>query len=237
MKILAIADVEERCLWDYYDEERFADVDLILSAGDLDASYLEFLVTVTNKPLLYVRGNHDDSYAKHAPGGCICVEDSVYVWRGLRIAGLGGSMRYRDGLNMYTEREMLRRARKLEPKVRLAGGVDLLLTHAPARGVGDLDDLPHRGFECFNELVSKWGADYLVHGHVHKGYTPVFERERAMECGATSLNACGYAILELDESRYPGRGWPATLLNADVMRREHARSYGPGAPTFDGLYW
>ena len=64
MKILTVADAEERCLWDCYDAERFADIDLILSAGDLDADYLEFLSTVVNKPLFYVRGNHDDAYAK-----------------------------------------------------------------------------------------------------------------------------------------------------------------------------
>ena len=109
MKILAVADTEERCLWECFHKERFEGVDLILSAGDLDPDYLEFLVTVINKPLIYVRGNHDDRYARHAPGGCICVEDTVYVYRGVRIAGLGGSMRYRDGANMYTEREMAKR--------------------------------------------------------------------------------------------------------------------------------
>ena len=168
MKILAIADTEERCLWECFRKERFVGVDLILSAGDLDPDYLEFLVTVINKPLIYVRGNHDDRYARHAPGGCICVEDTVYVYRGVRIAGLGGSMRYRDGANMFTEREMAKRVRKLSRKVRMVGGCDILLTHAPAAGVGDLDDLPHRGFECFNTALESWGADYMVHGHVHQ---------------------------------------------------------------------
>ena len=223
MKILAIADVEERCLWDCYREERFGDVDLILSAGDLCVDYLEFLVTVTNKPLLYVRGNHDDAYAKRSPGGCICVEGSVYVWRGLRIAGLGGSMRYRDGLNMYSECEMARRVRRLEPKVKLAGGVDVLLTHAPARGVGDLDDLPHQGFECLNDALGRWRPDCMVHGHVHQGYSPRFERERVLNGGTRVINACGYSIIELDDDRYPDRGWKADLLNADTMRRERAR--------------
>ena len=223
MKILAIADVEERCLWDYYSEERFGDVDLILSAGDLRSDYLEFLVTVTNKPLLYVRGNHDDAYAKRAPGGCICIEDCVYVWRGLRIAGLGGSMRYRDGLNMYSECEMARRVRRLEPKVRLAGGVDILLTHAPARGVGDLDDLPHRGFDCLRDALGRWRPDCMVHGHIHQGYGPRFERVRLLDCGTRVINACGYSIIELDDARYPDRGWKAGLLNADTMRREQAR--------------
>lgn len=85
MKILAIADTEERCLWECFRKERFEGVDLILSAGDLDPDYLEFLVTVINKPLIYVRGNHDDRYARHAPGGCICVEDSVYTYRGIGL--------------------------------------------------------------------------------------------------------------------------------------------------------
>ena len=175
MKILAIADTEERCLWECFRKERFEGVDLILSAGDLDPDYLEFLVTVINKPLIYVRGNHDDRYARHAPGGCICVEDSVYTYRGIRIAGLGGSMRYRDGANMYTEREMSKRMRKLSRKVRMVGGCDILLTHAPAAGMGDLDDLPHRGFECFNTALESWGADYMVHGHVHRSYGTIGE--------------------------------------------------------------
>ena len=232
MKILTVADAEERCLWDYYDAERFADIDLILSAGDLDANYLEFLVTVTNKPLLYVRGNHDDSYARRSLGGCICVEDSVYVWCGLRIAGLGGSMRYRDGLNMFTEREMARRVRRIEPKIRLAGGVDILLTHAPIFGVGDLDDLPHRGFECLGTLVERWTPGYMVHGHIHQGYSPRFERVRELPCDTQVVNACGYHIIELDESRYAERGgWRATLLNADTMRTDRAQQ--PNAAYFD----
>ena len=185
MKILAIADTEERCLWECFRKERFEGVDLILSAGDLDPDYLEFLVTVINKPLIYVRGNHDDRYARHAPGGCICVEDSVYTYRGIRIAGLGGSMRYRDGANMYTEREMSKRMRKLSRKVRMVGGCDILLTHAPAAGMGDLDDLPHRGFECFNTALESWGADYMVHGHVHQCYGRDFQRER-MHAGQQS---------------------------------------------------
>ena len=192
MKILAIADTEERCLWECFRKERFEGVDLILSAGDLDPDYLEFLVTVINKPLIYVRGNHDDRYARHAPGGCICVEDSVYTYRGIRIAGLGGSMRYRDGANMYTEREMSKRMRKLSRKVRMVGGCDILLTHAPAAGMGDLDDLPHRGFACFNTALE-------------------------------IINACGYTQFELDQTRYPIRGWQAAWLNSQTMRRELKR--------------
>lgn len=194
MKVLAIADVEERCLWDFYSEKRFGDVDLILSAGDLDPDYLEFLVTVTNKPLLYVRGNHDDRYARRAPGGCLCIEDEVYVYRGLRVAGLGGSMCYRDGANMYSEREMARRAQRLQAKIRLAGGVDVLL--------------------------GRWRPGYMVHGHVHKGYDPSFKRERQMPCGTTVVNACGYTVLDIEGEGGWNRGWRAAWLNSQVVRHD-----------------
>ena len=56
MKILLIADHEDKALWDYWSkqtQDRLADVNLILSAGDLDADYLEFLVTMLNVPLVY----------------------------------------------------------------------------------------------------------------------------------------------------------------------------------------
>ena len=80
MKILVIADHEEKALWDDWSEqtaEQFSDIDLILSAGDLDADYLEFLVTMLNVPLVYVHGNHDESYQKNPPQGCIDADEKI----------------------------------------------------------------------------------------------------------------------------------------------------------------
>ena len=62
MKILALADEESKMLWDYFRPERLEGVDLIISCGDLRASYLSFLATFTHAPVLYVHGNHDASY-------------------------------------------------------------------------------------------------------------------------------------------------------------------------------
>ena len=92
MKILLISDEPDPMLWDYYRAGRLDGYDLILSAGDLDASYLSFLVTMGNVPLLYVHGNHDTSYEKRPPEGCECIEDRLYIYKGLRILGLGGSV-------------------------------------------------------------------------------------------------------------------------------------------------
>ena len=102
MKILILADKESRKIWDFYEPGMLNQYDLILSAGDLSPHYLEFVVTMGNKPLYYVHGNHDDCYEETPPGGCVCIDGRVAEFRGLRILGLGGSMRYKNGKNMYT---------------------------------------------------------------------------------------------------------------------------------------
>ena len=145
MRVLIVADEEAKALWDYYDPARVEGVELILSCGDLNSRYLEFLVTMVNCPLLYVHGNHDSRYDRQPPEGCIDIEDRIVNYKGLRILGLGGSMRYKEGPHMYTEGQMYRRVLTAGMKSTFTNGFDILLTHAPARGWRDLEDLPHRG--------------------------------------------------------------------------------------------
>lgn len=169
MKILAIADEESKYLWDFYDRKKLEGVDVIISAGDLAPEYMSFLTTMYSIPVLYVHGNHDD-YTKKGPDGCICVDDDLYVFNGLRILGLGGSMRYRPGGNQYTEAEMKRRVRKLILKILRHRGFDVLLTHAPAYQLNDGRDLPHQGFKIFIYLLEKYKPRFFIHGHVHMSY-------------------------------------------------------------------
>lgn len=170
MKILAIADKESKLLWDFFDKSLLEGIDLIISCGDLDPRYLSFLVTLSTVPVLYVHGNHDGKYVKIPPEGCVCIDDRIYVHEGVRILGLGGSMRYKPGPNQYTEREMRRRVRKLGFKLRRYGGFDILVTHAPAYQLNDGQDLPHQGFQVFRELLEKYRPRYFLHGHVHISY-------------------------------------------------------------------
>lgn len=172
MKILAISDVPSKALWDYGTREHLEGIDLILSCGDLPQKYLEYLTNFTAAPILYVHGNHDGSYRCNEPGGCICVDDDVYVWKGLRIMGLGGSIRYnmKEDSYQYTEKEMRRRVRKLRSKAHQAGGIDLLLTHSPARGLNDGFDKAHTGFACFNDLLTEYEPKWFIHGHIHLNY-------------------------------------------------------------------
>lgn len=198
MRILLIADEPCKAYWDYYDESRLKDIDLILSAGDLPAEYLSFLETFTNVPLLYVHGNHDSKYDYKPPEGCICIEDRIYVYNGIRIMGLGGSMRYNNNAYQFTEKEMAKRVKKMKLPLMFHRGFDILLTHAPVRGFGDQEDLPHRGFECFHDLVRKYHPDYMVHGHVHQNYSAHFQRKQQVE-GTTVINAYERYILDYEK--------------------------------------
>lgn len=190
MKLLLLSDQEEPYLWDFYKPGMLADYDLILAAGDLKAVYLEFLVTMARCPLLYVRGNHDQLYDTQPPEGCDQVDDQLVTINGLRILGLGGCMRYSGSAWQFTEEEMARRIRKLRRKLKKAGGVDIVLTHAPPLGCGDGEDLCHRGFACFRDLIEEYQPRYFIHGHQHLNYKTGSQRVRMLG-STTVINACG----------------------------------------------
>lgn len=177
MRILFLSDKESKRYWDFFQKEAFEEIDLIISCGDLDADYLSFLTTMTSLPVLYVRGNHDDKYKNHPPEGCICIEDDIFEFQGVRFLGLGGSYRYKKGGNQFTEKEMKDRVRRLWFKLLTKRGFDVLVTHAPAYGVNDGEDLAHRGFETFVKLIRKYNPKYFAHGHVHMNYGRQYPRE------------------------------------------------------------
>ena len=197
MKILVLSDVPSKWLWDFFERDKLEEYDLILSCGDLPAEYLSFLVTFAKGPLLYVHGNHDH-YDRKPPEGCICIEDQIYEYNGVRILGLGGSMRYKPGDNMYTEQEMCKRVRKLRWPLLRSKGFDILLTHSPAKGFNDLDDWPHRGFEVFHHLLKKYEPKYFLHGHVHLNYGGGAKREQQYPgTGTTVVNAYEKWVIEI----------------------------------------
>lgn len=198
MRILAVADEESRSLWDYYSPEKLEGVDLIISCGDLNAPYLEFLATMVTCPVLYVPGNHDSRYIETPPGGCECIDGKIFCYKGVRILGFGGSMKYRNGPFMYTEREMRHRIWRAKASIVKHSGFDILVTHAPVKGFGDMPDLPHRGFECFDTLLNKCRPKYMLHGHVHATYG-TFTRERVHPSGTKIVNCFDKYYFDYDE--------------------------------------
>ncbi|MDR0584429.1 MAG: metallophosphoesterase [Treponema sp.] len=185
MKILCVSDQIDPLVYSTSIRERFAGVDLILCAGDLPLDYLDFIISSLNKPLLFVFGNHhlgemryfngspwDDETGTPRAYGAVHAESKIKIEEGLIIAGLGGSMRYNRGENQFTEFQMYVRIIKLIPRLlwnRAVHGryVDILLTHAPPRGIHDREDKCHQGFKAFLWFMKTFRPRYLVHGHIH----------------------------------------------------------------------
>ncbi|HET7465358.1 MAG TPA: metallophosphoesterase [Candidatus Dormibacteraeota bacterium] len=207
MRVLAIADEVAESL--YGDTLKDLRPDLILSCGDLPFEYLENLVSRTDVPLLYVPGNHDPelklgdatfeglsaNFDGTGPPGCVNVDRRIEEAAGLWIAGLGGSIRYNEGPNQYSQSQMRRRALRLEWRARLRRRhVDILLTHAPPAGSGDADDPAHAGVEALNRLVRKLRPRMLIHGHVRR-YGPKMEDLRLGE--TVIVNPIPYRMIEI----------------------------------------
>ena len=218
MKILTVSDEECPALWDYYVPGRLKEYDLIISCGDLKAEYLSFLVTMARCPVLYVHGNHDTGYDRKPPAGCDCIDDKLVVYNGVRILGLGGCLKYHPGQYQYTEKQMRRRIRNLRFQLWKTKGVDIVVTHAPPRGVGDSNDNAHRGFEALLELLDQYHPRYLLHGHVHLRYGDK-ERMRTYN-GTTLINTCERYVLEI-----PDREFPEKRRNQIIWRTRYRDPY------------
>ncbi len=221
MKILAIADHIDPLVYSTQIKQRFGDVDLVVSAGDLPMRYLGFIASSLNTPIVFVFGNHNTSEMavfcpnRHVPldansaagytqnrYGSTCAEDRVIRTKGLLIAGLGGSPRYSMGPHQFTEGQMQRRIVRLVPRLlwnRLRHGrfLDILLTHAAPRSIQDGDDRCHLGFKSFVWFMRTFRPRYLLHGHVH-----LYDRNAprtSKYCDTTVINVYDHYILELSD--------------------------------------
>jgi Icc-related predicted phosphoesterase len=188
MKILCVSDQIDPLVYSSAIRERFSDIDLVLSAGDLPGDYLEFIVSSLNKPLLFIFGNHNlkeyqyykkgDFYflgAEHTEqhsSGLIHVGSKIRREEGLIIMGLGGAMRYNRGENQYSEFQMYLEILKhiiglFFNRIFRGRYLDILLTHAPPQGIHDKSDPCHRGFKAFLWFMRVFRPKYLIHGHIH----------------------------------------------------------------------
>lgn len=179
MKILAVSDLVVEGVYSSRIRERFGDVDMVLSCGDLPYSYLEYIVSMLNVPCFFVHGNHDhpeymsDGRTLTEPGGWINLDGRTAKVKELLLAGLEGSIRYKPGSPFqYTESEMAYKAWCMSPALlmnRVFHGryLDILITHAPPLGIHDGEDWPHRGFKTLLGLMARFRPRYLLHGHKH----------------------------------------------------------------------
>ena len=229
MKILCVADHVDPLVYSPQVKKRFADVDLVLSAGDLPLNYYDFIVSSLNKPLLFVFGNHNlrgmDRYQKRRDDfdelrepksgmnydsyvGARYVDRKVVREKGLLIGGLGGSLLYNRAENQFSDLSMYARVIRMIPRLlfnRLVYGryIDILLTHAPPLGVNDRPDRCHTGFRAFLWFLRVFRPRYLVHGHIHL-YDTAERRERRYG-ESVVVNAFDHCLIEIEDPALSSR--------------------------------
>ena len=203
MKILGLSDIEVPAVYSTRIRERFGDIDVAISCGDLPAAYLEFVVSMLDVPLYFVQGNHVFNIENSAgivqtqPEGAINLHRRVYYdeKHDLLLAGIEGSLKYNKGRYQYSQQKMWSMVLELVPtllynKVMYGRYLDVFVTHAAATGLHDHDDHAHRGVNAFRWLIDTFNPRFHLHGHVHI-YNPRIPRE-TLHNQTQVVNVYGY---------------------------------------------
>jgi len=204
---LSLSDVKRSLIYGSQINTQFANVDLVIGCGDLPYYYLEYVISMLDVPLLFVRGNHDkkiehtEAGSCSAPAGAVDLHHRALIVNRLLFAGVEGSLRYSRGPFQYSQSDMWSHVLRLVPgmiinKARYGRYLDVFVTHAPPRGIHDKSDLPHQGIDAFRWLLRVFQPAYHFHGHIHV-YHPNeitetrFERTRV-------INTYGYKMIEIE---------------------------------------
>lgn len=208
MKLLALSDTVDERVYSEHLVENYGEVDVVVGCGDLPYYYLEYVVTLLNRPVLYVHGNHDprplhtsQGETQSGPGGCDPLDDRIRMVQGVLFMGLGGSIRYSPAAAyQYTEGQMRGRIARLIPRLllnRLRYGryVDVVVAHSPPYGIHDGTDPAHVGFRVFRGLMRRFRPKLLLHGHLHSPHAQTTQFEETQVLGV-------FPVRQIDLERY-----------------------------------
>ena len=205
MRILAVSDVEDEAVTASV-ESKVGTIDLVISCGDLDYEYLDYVGTALGVPLRAVHGNHDvppennDDPAIAVWWRSVDLHGRAVSVNGLLIAGLEGSPIYSSGPYQSAELDIWRAILRMAPSLiinRLRRGrfLDVLVTHAPPRGIHEGTDRAHRGFGALRTFLRLFQPRYHLHGHTH-----VYDRrtQTTTQFGRTTvMNAYGARMVDI----------------------------------------
>jgi uncharacterized protein len=210
MRVLAVSDKVEPVLYSGAVNERIGPVDLIVSCGDLPLYYIEYLVSMINRPCYYVFGNHGREVefhggnweARSVPQGAVDLHATARHEGGLLLAGLEGSIRYNESSKyQYTEQGMWRQIGRMVPRLllnraRYGRFLDVLVAHSPPWGIHDQPDRAHQGFRSFLTFMRWFRPRYLLHGHIHLYRLNV--TTRTTYHSTEVINVYPYRLLDLE---------------------------------------
>jgi len=213
MRALVISDKVEPILYSAAIKRHVGEIDLLLSCGDVPFYYLEYVISMLNRPAFYVFGNHgreveyqsgrgDSWVRKTEPMGAVNLHMHTVKEGDLLLAGLEGSMRYNKAPRFqYTDADMWSNVARMTPallynRLRYGRYLDVLVAHSPPFGIHDKPDRPHTGFKSFRYFMRVFKPRYLLHGHIHIYRHNEVTRTRYLETEV--INVYPYRILDLE---------------------------------------
>jgi uncharacterized protein len=206
MRILAVSDVDDEAVTASL-ASKVGTIDLVIGCGDLTYDYLDYVATALGAPLRAVHGNHDvppeklDDPAIGTWWRGIDLHGRVRSVNGVLFGGLEGSPRYSDGPFQSEETDVWLAILRMVPalianRIRRGRFLDVLVTHAPPRGIHDQADRAHRGFGAVRTFLRLFQPRYHLHGHVH-----IYDRRTATttQFGRTTvMNAYGARTVDIE---------------------------------------
>ena len=141
--------------------------DCVVFLGDIRAGDIKKLVRQAGgKPCLYVIGNHDEWGQNDGIRGLTCLDGKTVCVNGVRISGVSGAPRYKDGpYGMRTEEEV-------RDVLSGVGGTDILISHeSPYHLLGT--GVAHSGFSAISDFIAKERVPMHIFGHHHIDYSEV----------------------------------------------------------------
>lgn len=146
------------------------DYDICLLLGDFSGLDLDEIKNVIPNEKLYgIVGNHD-SIDLLEKNGIKNINGKVITCKGIKIAAIMGSNRYKEGnYGMQTQEESLELAENMEQ-------ADILISHDRAY-VYDRNDNVHDGLKGVTYYIYKNHIPIHIHGHLHEEMEETLKNE------------------------------------------------------------
>lgn len=205
-RILAVSDAESQYIYHAIGGEKFRDVDFVVSCGDLPYYYLDYIISMSNKDMYYVRGNHahkietGERHQVTEPQGARNLHlKTMRTPGGVLLAGIEGCLVYNHGPHQYSQNQMWQMVLRLVPRLFInyllyGRYLDIFITHAPPWKVNDQEDLPHQGIKAFRWLLEVFRPRYHLHGHTHDYLNRSGIKTRYLDTDV--INVTGYQIID-----------------------------------------
>lgn len=175
MKLVIISDTHG-----LHESLEIPDGDVLIHAGDLTRhgslenvqEFNEFLGTLPHPHKIVIAGNHDLCFERYREAceelltNCIYLQDQEVILDGVKFYGSPWQPWFYDWAFNLERGPEIRAKWELIPE-----DTDMLITHGPPYGIGDLTTRGEKtGCQDLLEVVEKIKPTAHIFGHIHEGY-------------------------------------------------------------------